>query len=58
MSLPDFIKIILGGNEYGLNYVDFNKNFICNLIYPNSWFSILYYAKRTLINFFKNITKL
>jgi glycosyltransferase involved in cell wall biosynthesis len=53
-----FIKIILGGKEYGLNYVDFKKNFICNLIYPNSWFSILYYAKRTLINFFKNITKL
>ncbi len=48
-----FFKIFLGGKEYGLGYIDFKKNFIYNLIYPNSWLSILYYIKRTIINFFK-----
>jgi len=48
-----FLKIFLGGKEYGLGYIDFKKNFIYNLIYPNSWLSILYYIKRTIINFFK-----
>ena len=43
-----FFKIILNGKEAGLNYVNFKRHFLMNLIYPNAWFSIIYYCTRNL----------
>lgn len=44
-----FFKIFLYGNKMGLNYVNFRKHFLYNLIYPNSWMSILYFLKRKFV---------
>jgi glycosyltransferase involved in cell wall biosynthesis len=43
-----FIKILISEKEMGLNYINFQKHFIKNLIYPNAWFSIIYYILRKL----------
>lgn len=48
-----FIKIIIVGNNAGLNYINFYKHFFRNLIFPNAWLSILYFLYRKLANIFK-----
>ena len=42
-----FFKIFIGGKEMGLQYVNLRKHFFRNLIYPNAWFSIFYFFKKT-----------
>jgi glycosyltransferase involved in cell wall biosynthesis len=41
-----FIKIFLNGEKMGSKYVNFKKHFLKNLIYPNSWLSIVYFISR------------
>ena len=48
-----FVKIILNGNKMGLNYINFRRHFIMNLIYPYSWLSIIFFFKRKIINLFR-----
>ena len=43
-----FCKIIIGGKEKGLDYVKFKRHFFSNLIYPNAWFSIIYFLLRSV----------
>ncbi len=50
-----FVKIILNGDKMGLNYINFRKHFIMNLVYPYSWLSIVFFFKRKIINLFKAI---
>ncbi len=52
-----FTKILLNGNKAGRNYVNIYKHFIKNLIYPNAWFSIIYFVIRAIKKVFikKNI---
>ena len=45
-----FVKILITGKKGGLAYVDFKRNFLYNLIYPNAWMSILYFFCRKLRN--------
>ena len=52
-----FVKIIITGNNGGLQYVDFKKHFFFNLIYPNAWLSIPYFFCRKTKNILINITK-
>lgn len=44
-----FVKIFIGGKKSGLNYVNFRKDVLANILYPNIYFSILYF----IIRFFK-----
>ncbi len=48
-----FVKIILNGNKMGLNYINFRRHFLMNLIYPYSWFSIIFFFKRKIIHLFR-----
>ena len=41
-----FTKIIIGGEKMGLKYINFKKHFFKNLIFPNSWLSIIYFILR------------
>ena len=43
-----FIKIVIGGDKAGRNYVNFNKHFLQNLIYPNAWLSIIFFIFRRI----------
>lgn len=43
-----FFKILIGGESKGLYYVNFRKHFFFNLIYPNAWFSIIYFLIRSI----------
>ena len=43
-----FCKIVVGGKEKGLGYVKFKRHFLSNLIYPNAWFSIIYFLLRSI----------
>lgn len=43
-----FSKIFFYGEKMGKNYINFYKHFLKNLIYPNAWFSIIYYILRNL----------
>ena len=43
-----FYKILIGGKDYGLQYVNFKKHFFYNLIFPNSWLSIIYFLNRRI----------
>ena len=43
-----FIKIYLNGEKMGSKYINFRKHVFKNLIYPNSWLSVLYYFTRQL----------
>lgn len=43
-----FTKIYINGPKAGRNYVNFNKHFLKNLIYPYSWLSIIFFSIRTL----------
>ncbi len=42
----NFTKIIFYKGHTGLEYVSFKKHFFYNLIYPNTWLSILYFLFR------------
>ena len=39
-------KILIYGKRGGLGYIDFNRHFLKNLIYPNAWLSIIYFIFR------------
>ena len=43
-----FFKIFINGDKMGLNYVNLKKHFFMNLIYPNSWLSLLYFVQRKI----------
>ncbi len=43
-----FVKIIITGESAGLKYINFYKHFLKNLIFPNSWLSIVYYLYRQI----------
>jgi hypothetical protein len=43
-----FAKIFIGGKDMGKNYINFRKHFLKNLIYPNSWLSIIYFILRKI----------
>ncbi len=43
-----FFKIYIGGEKSGLHYVNFQKHFFKNLIYPNAWLSVIYFLFRKL----------
>ena len=43
-----FTKIVIGGDKAGRNYVNFNKHFLQNLIYPNAWLSIIFFVFRRI----------
>ena len=49
-----FFKIFLKGEKMGSKYINLNKHFFPNLIYPNSWLSILYFILRKINYIFKN----
>ena len=38
-----FIKILINGKKSGLGYINFKKNILYNLIYPNVYFSFIRY---------------
>ena len=48
-----FAKIFINGEKMGLHYVSLKKHFFPNLIYPNSWLSIIYFIFRKIKNIFK-----
>jgi len=48
-----FTKILIGGKKSGLHYIDFKKNILFNLYFPNVYLSGFYY----LFRFFKKIMK-
>ena len=41
-----FIKIFLNKKKMGYEYINLRRHFFLNLIYPNAWFSIFYFAFR------------
>ena len=43
-----FLKIFLNRKDMGFKYINLKKHFFKNLIYPNSWMSILYFLFRKL----------
>ena len=45
-----FFKIFIRGESSGRKYVNFKKNFIYNLFYPNVWFSLFYFVIRKIFN--------
>ena len=53
-----FTKIILSGDRMGLKYINFKNHFFKNLIYPNSWLSIIYFVQRKITNMFRKNEKL
>jgi len=48
-----FVKIFINGDKMGFKYINLRRHFFSNLIYPNAWFSILYYINRRLKLFTK-----
>lgn len=48
-----FVKIFINGDKMGFKYINLRRHFFSNLIYPNAWFSILYYINRRLKIFTK-----
>ena len=47
------IKIVLGGKKKGLNYIDFKRDIINNLIFPNVYLSIFFSGLRYIKKKFK-----
>ena len=43
-----FTKILINGEESGKQYVNLHKHFFKNLIYPYSWFSIIFFVIRSI----------
>ena len=43
-----FFKILIRGKEGGIQYINFYKDFVKNLIFPNAYLSIFYYIMRLL----------
>ena len=43
-----FTKIIIRGDKAGRNYLDYNKHFFKNLIFPYAWLSIIFFAIRLI----------
>ena len=43
-----FIKIFLNGDKMGLKYINLQRHFFSNLIFPNAWLSIIYYVIRKI----------
>lgn len=43
-----FAKILLGGEEKGRNYLRFKSHFLNNLIFPNTFLSIIYFIFRKI----------
>jgi glycosyltransferase involved in cell wall biosynthesis len=43
-----FTKIVIVGDRAGRNYVNFNKHFLQNLVYPNAWLSIIFFVFRRI----------
>jgi len=41
-----FFRIYLNGEKMGLKYINFKKHFLKNLIFPNSWLSVVYFIMR------------
>ena len=52
-ALKDAKVDFINGDKMGSKYVKLNKHFFPNLIYPNSWLSILYFALRKISYIFK-----
>ena len=52
-----FFKIIIRGEKAGRNYVNFYRHFFLNLIYPNAYFSIIYFIIINIKKFLKKIEK-
>jgi glycosyltransferase involved in cell wall biosynthesis len=48
-----FTKILINGESAGRKYVDFNKHFFRNLIYPYAWLSIIFFVIRSINKVFK-----
>ena len=53
-----FAKILISGKSGGLEYVNFKKHFLFNLVYPNAWFSIPLFFCRKLKNILLTILKI
>ena len=47
-----FFKILIRGKEAGINYVNFKRNFLYNLIYPNVYLSLFTFIYRKLLKKF------
>lgn len=43
-----FTKITLRGDKAGRNYINYYKHFFKNLIFPNAWLSIIFFAMRLI----------
>ncbi len=43
-----FAKILINGKKGGIQYVNFYKHFLRNLIFPYAWFSIIFFAIRSV----------
>lgn len=49
-----FIKIFLNGEKMGFKYISLHKHFFPNLLFPNSWLSVIYFIFRKIGFKFKN----
>ena len=51
-----YLKVMINSEKNGYKFANYKKQFLKNLIYPNSWLSILYFLVRKLKNIlnFKN----
>jgi len=45
-----FFKIFIRGESSGRKYVNLKKHFFYNLLYPNAWFSLIFFALRKIFN--------
>lgn len=48
-----FFKILINGKDGGLQYVNFYRHIFLNLLYPNVYFSLIYFLIRKLKKIFK-----
>lgn len=49
-----FIKILMNRKKMGFKYISLYKHFFPNLLYPNSWLSIIYFIFRKIKVSFRN----
>jgi glycosyltransferase involved in cell wall biosynthesis len=48
---PNFLKMMLDKEQSGIKYINFKRNFLYNLFYPNCYLSIIYFLIRKIKKF-------